>query len=83
MTFGRPVSEVEGIRIVHWAIDNGINFIDTADMYEGYDCFVGSPGGVAEEILGKALLGRREKAVAVRTVEVSSPLTSVYRFEMI
>ncbi len=68
MTFGRPVSEAEGIRIVSWAIDNGINFIDTADGYEGYDRFVGSAGGVAEEILGKALRGRREKVIITTKV---------------
>src|SRR5205823_5965071 len=36
MTFGAPVSEAESIRLVHAAIDMGINFIDTANVYEGY-----------------------------------------------
>ncbi len=63
MTFGTPVAEREAVALVHWALDNGINFIDTADIYEGYTRFLGSPGGVAESILGVALEGRREQTV--------------------
>lgn len=68
MTFGTPVGEAEAIRLVHWALDHGVNFIDTANMYEGYTRTVGSPGGVAEMILGKALVRRREKAVITTKV---------------
>ena len=63
MTFGTPVGEAEAIRLTHWAIDQGINFIDTANMYEGYTRRIGSAGGVAEQILGKALAGRRDRVV--------------------
>jgi len=64
MTFGTPVGEADAIELTHWAIDNGINFIDTANMYEGYNRSMGSAGGIAEEILGKALKGGyREKTV--------------------
>ena len=35
MTFGTPVGREAAAGIVHWALDHGINFIDTADMYEG------------------------------------------------
>ncbi len=63
MTFGTPVSEAEAIRLTHWAIDHGINFIDTANIYEGYTRVLGNPGGVAEGILGKALQGRRDQVV--------------------
>src|SRR6202789_2091304 len=50
----------DAIKIVHKALDAGINFIDTADGYSG---------GESEEILGKALAGgRRENVVlAVKT----------------
>jgi aryl-alcohol dehydrogenase-like predicted oxidoreductase len=41
-------------RIVHRAIDAGINFIDTADVYSA---------GESEEIVGKALKGRRDDVV--------------------
>ena len=42
------------IRIIHAALDAGINFIDTADVYSG---------GESEEIVGKALKGRRDEVV--------------------
>jgi aryl-alcohol dehydrogenase-like predicted oxidoreductase len=44
----------ESIRIIHAAIDAGINFIDTADVYAL---------GESEEIVGKALAGRRDDIV--------------------
>ncbi|MEA1673267.1 aldo/keto reductase [Nitrospirillum sp. BR 11163] len=44
----------EGIRIIHKALDAGINFIDTADFYSR---------GESEEIVGKALKGRRDRVV--------------------
>ncbi|NKJ35496.1 aldo/keto reductase [Rhizobium sp. SG570] len=44
----------EGIRIIHKALDAGINFIDTADAYSR---------GESEEIVGKALKGRRDNIV--------------------
>ncbi len=68
MGFGTPVSEAEGIRIVHWALDHGVNFVDTANMYEGYTRHIGSPGGVSEDILGKALADRRDEAVLATKV---------------
>ena len=68
MTFGNPVGRDDAIRLVHWALDHGINFIDTADMYEGYDRYIGSPGGVAESILGEALEDRRDRAVITSKV---------------
>jgi len=63
MTFGTPVAEADAIQLTQWAIDHGVNFIDTANMYEGYARRAGSTGGVAEKILGKALKGRRAEAV--------------------
>ena len=68
MTFGTPVAPAEAIALTHWAIDHGINFIDTANSYEGYARVVGSPGGVAEEILGQALQGRREQVILATKV---------------
>src|ERR1700712_1318036 len=44
----------DSIRILHRAVDGGINFVDTADVYSG---------GVSEEIVGEALEGRREDVV--------------------
>jgi len=42
------------VRIMHKALDAGINFIDTADVYSA---------GESEEIVGKALVGRRDDVV--------------------
>jgi aryl-alcohol dehydrogenase-like predicted oxidoreductase len=44
----------ESEKIIHAALDAGINFIDTADVYSG---------GESEEIVGKALAGRRDEVV--------------------
>ena len=44
----------DSIRIIHKALDAGINFIDTADVYSQ---------GESEEIVGKALKGRRSDVV--------------------
>jgi aryl-alcohol dehydrogenase-like predicted oxidoreductase len=51
--WGNPDHE-DGIRIIHAALDGGINFVDTADVYSG---------GESEEIVGKALRGRRDDVV--------------------
>src|ERR1700677_497132 len=44
----------ESIRIIHAALDGGINFVDTADVYSA---------GESEEIAGQPLLGRRDDVV--------------------
>src|SRR4030088_1817655 len=49
----------DSIRIIHRALDAGINFIDTADVYSG---------GESEEIVGKALKGRRDDVVLASKV---------------
>ena len=49
----------ECIRVVEVALDRGINFIDTADMYSA---------GESEEIVGKALRGRRDDVVLATKV---------------
>jgi aryl-alcohol dehydrogenase-like predicted oxidoreductase len=68
MTFGTPVGEADAVQIVHWALEHGVNFLDTANMYEGYTRYPGSAGGVSEEILGKALKGKRDQAVVATKV---------------
>ena len=68
MTYGTPVAEPEAIKLTHWALDHGVNFIDTANIYEGYTRVIGSAGGVSEEILGQALKSRREQAVLATKV---------------
>lgn len=51
MNFGRWQAEPESIRIIHAALDAGINSVDTADAYAQ---------GQSEEILGRAIAGRRD-----------------------
>lgn len=72
MTFGVPVAEPEAIRLVHESIDLGINFIDTANAYEGYSRVLGSPGGVAERIVGKAIQDRRDQVILA--TKVAAPI---------
>ena len=68
LTFGTPVAEKDAIALIHAAQDLGINFVDTANIYEGYDRSIGSAGGVAETIIGKALRGRRDDFVIATKV---------------
>ena len=49
----------DSIRIIHTALDVGINFIDTADVYSGCQ---------SEEIVGKAIVGRRDDLVIATKV---------------
>ncbi len=63
MTFGSPVGSDAAVDLIRRAADLGVNFIDTANMYEGYDRTAGSAGGVAEEIVGRAIAGRRDDFV--------------------
>jgi len=46
--------EADSIRVIHRALDAGINFVDTADVYSA---------GESERITGKALAGRRDDVV--------------------
>jgi aryl-alcohol dehydrogenase-like predicted oxidoreductase len=56
--WGNPNHD-EGIEVIHRALDAGINFIDTADVYAR---------GESEEIVGKALKGRRDSVVLATKV---------------
>ena len=68
MLFGNPTTEKEATNLIHQAIDQGVYFIDTASSYEGYNRDVGSPGGVAEDYLGKILKGKRDKVVLLTKI---------------
>lgn len=59
MTFGSQVSEHEAQGIVDHCLDAGINFFDTANVYNK---------GKSEEILGKVLGNRRNKVVVASKV---------------
>jgi aryl-alcohol dehydrogenase-like predicted oxidoreductase len=47
-------SDANGIRVIHHALDIGIDFFDTSDMYGPF---------VNEELVGKALAGKRDRAI--------------------
>jgi aryl-alcohol dehydrogenase-like predicted oxidoreductase len=55
--WGEP-DHAESVRIIHAALDAGINFIDTADIYSA---------GESEEIVGEALAGGRRDSVILAT----------------
>lgn len=57
--FGGQVSEETSIKIVNKALDCGINVIDTADVYTG---------GKSEEVIGKAVKGRRDEVIIATKV---------------
>ena len=56
--WGNPDHD-ESIAIINAALEGGINFIDTADAYSG---------GESEEIVGKALHGRRDEVILATKV---------------
>jgi aryl-alcohol dehydrogenase-like predicted oxidoreductase len=64
MMFGASIGNPDhddSIRIIHKALDAGINFIDTADAYSR---------GESEQIVGQALRGRRDEVVLATKVSL-------------
>ncbi|HSK09999.1 MAG TPA: aldo/keto reductase [Vicinamibacterales bacterium] len=59
VNFGGPTPDDEATQILHAALDAGVNFLDTADMYHA---------GRSEEVVGKALKGRRQRVVLATKV---------------
>ena len=67
MTYGNPVAFDEAVELTRYALSKGIDLIDTANMYEGYDRTPGSAGGTAERIIGKAIAGMDRVRVQIAT----------------
>jgi aryl-alcohol dehydrogenase (NADP+) len=59
MTFGGQLNEQDSIEVIRQALDSGINFFDTADIYTG---------GQSEIITGKGLKGCRDAVVIASKV---------------
>jgi len=59
MTFGSQVDEPAALRIVDRCMDAGVNFFDTANVYNN---------GASEVIVGKTLKGRRDKIILASKV---------------
>jgi len=57
--WGRIDDDVEAIRILHEALDAGVNFFDNAWEYNA---------GRSEELMGRALQGRRQQAIVMTKV---------------
>ncbi|MFE3068883.1 aldo/keto reductase [Streptomyces sp. NPDC059247] len=55
----------DSVRIIHAALDRGVNFVDTADMYSA---------GESEEIVGKALRDPHRRAATVLATKVYFPV---------
>lgn len=58
MSLGKN-AEAESVKLVHKAIDAGINYFDTADIYDA---------GANEELVGRALQGKRQKLIVATKV---------------
>jgi aryl-alcohol dehydrogenase-like predicted oxidoreductase len=54
MMFGGPTTEADSTRIINEALDLGINFLDTADIYHR---------GESEKVVGRAIADRRDGVV--------------------
>ncbi|WP_088105397.1 aldo/keto reductase [Halalkalibacter urbisdiaboli] len=61
MTFGKQVNKEDSIKMVHQFLDQGGNFIDTADVYVG---------GESERIVGEAIQQRRSEVVLATKVRM-------------
>jgi len=70
MMFGGQTDAATSQRIIHTAFEQGINFIDTADVYNA---------GRAEEIVGQALAGRRDDWVLASKVGMGQADAGVNR----
>lgn len=62
MNFGGQVDERDAVRMTHASLDTGVNFIDTANVYQD---------GLSETILGKALEGRRDQVILATKVRLT------------
>lgn len=69
MAFGRWIGEDASNSIINAALENGINFIDTANYYgKGQDTEDPYGTGECETIIGKALKGKRDQVVLATKV---------------
>jgi aryl-alcohol dehydrogenase-like predicted oxidoreductase len=65
MMFGGPTPEAEARRIIDDALDRGVNFIDTADVYAE---------GRSEGVIGPAIKGKRDRWVlATKLAQSTGP----------
>ncbi|MED2971903.1 aldo/keto reductase [Fictibacillus sp. B-59209] len=71
MAFGRWIDEEDSRSILDHAMEQGINFIDTANYYgKGQDTETPYGTGESEEIIGRALKGKRDNVVLATKVGI-------------
>jgi aryl-alcohol dehydrogenase-like predicted oxidoreductase len=66
--FGPPPPKAEMITLIHQAVERGVTFFDTAEIYGPY---------INEELLGEALEGRRDKVVIATKFGFAIPADGV------
>ena len=74
MTFGEQTSKAESLKILDFAFDKGINFLDTAEMYPIYP--KSTTQGDTERIIGDWIKKRkiRDKIVIASKIASSHPV---------
>ena len=70
MTFGEQTAQEEAFKILDFAFNSGINFIDTAEMYPIYP--KAETQGLTEKIIGDWILKRKNRDKVVIATKVSS-----------
>jgi aryl-alcohol dehydrogenase-like predicted oxidoreductase len=68
--FYGPGDDAESIAVIHRAIDQGVTFIDTADMYGPF---------TNEQLVGRALKGRRDRVVLATKFGITRPTPTTRR----
>src|SRR5262245_47190218 len=63
MTFGAQADEATSRSMLDFSLERGINFIDTANVYNA---------GLTEEILGRSLAGRRDRVIVASKVGIKN-----------
>jgi aryl-alcohol dehydrogenase-like predicted oxidoreductase len=71
--FGWTVDELTAFQLLDAMLDQGLNFVDTADMYSVW--VPGNQGGESETIIGKWLKARGTRARIVLATKVGMQLT--------
>ena len=75
MNFGGRTNAADSTEIIHHAIDAGINFLDTANVYGHDPANFGFGRGRSEEIVGKALKEGNKRARVVLATKAYFPMS--------